>query len=233
MNNNTVVILAGGIGRRLRPLTNSIPKPLLPLGKTTMLEIIINYLIKNNFKKIIIATRYKTEKFKLLIPSLKKKYKKINFILNEEKKKLGTCGPIKYAEKHLPQKFLVINGDVITNLNLKKLFKNFLSSNQKFIVVSKEVVAPFEFGKIIIRKNKIVQIKEKPLTKNKIVAGIYLLDKICLKYIPVNTYYGMDDLIKYFLKRKIPLSAYTMKKEYWLDVGRQSDYEKIKKKILI
>jgi ADP-glucose pyrophosphorylase len=227
---NTAVILCGGLGKRLRPLTNSIPKPLLPVGNSTVLEIIINYLIKNNFKKIIIATRYKTEKFELLLPRLKKIYKKITFILNEEKKKLGTCGPVKYAEKMLPQKFLVINGDIITNLNVKKLFKNFINSKDKFLAVSKDIITPFEFGKIIIKKKKIIRIQEKPSTKNTIIAGIYLLDKICLKYIPVNTYYGMDNLIKFFLKKKIPLSTHLMKNEFWLDIGRQSDYEKIKKK---
>ena len=227
---NTAVILCGGLGKRLRPLTNSIPKPLLPVGNSTVLEIIINYLIKNNFKKIIIATRYKTEKFELLLPRLKRIYKKITFILNEEKKKLGTCGPVKYAEKMLPQKFLVINGDIITNLNVKKLFKNFINSKDKFLAVSKDIITPFEFGKIIIKKKKIIRIQEKPSTKNTIIAGIYLLDKICLKYIPVNTYYGMDNLIKFFLKKKIPLSTHLMKNEFWLDIGRQSDYEKIKKK---
>jgi NDP-sugar pyrophosphorylase family protein len=227
---NTAVILCGGLGKRLRPLTNSIPKPLLPVGNSTVLEIIINYLIKNNFKKIIIATRYKTEKFELLLPRLKRIYKKITFILNEEKKKLGTCGPVKYAEKMLPQKFLVINGDIITNLNVKNLFKNFINSKDKFLAVSKDIITPFEFGKIIIKKKKIIRIQEKPSTKNTIIAGIYLLDKICLKYIPVNTYYGMDDLIKFFLKKKISLSTHLMKNEFWLDIGRQSDYEKIKKK---
>lgn len=227
---NTAVILCGGLGKRLRPLTNSIPKPLLPVGNSTVLEIIINYLIKNNFKKIIIATRYKTEKFELLLPRLKRIYKKITFILNEEKKKLGTCGPVKYAEKMLPQKFLVINGDIITNLNVKNLFKNFINSKDKFLAVSKDIITPFEFGKIIIKKKKIIQIQEKPSTKNTIIAGIYLLDKICLKYIPVNTYYGMDDLIKFFLKKKISLSTHLMKDEFWLDIGSQSDYEKIKKK---
>jgi len=229
----TAIILAGGLGKRLNPLTATIPKPLLPLGKTTILSVIIENLIRNDFKKIIIATRYKSEKFKSEIPKFKKKYNNIDFILSEEKKKLGTCGPIKLVKKYLPKKFLVINGDIITNLKIKFLFNQFIKSNKKFLAVSKEIVTPFEFGKIDIKNNKIINIDEKPITKNKIIAGIYFLDIDCIKYIPSNTYFGMDDLIKFFLKNKIPLLTYLMKKEFWLDVGRQSDYEKIKKKILI
>ena len=71
---NTAIILAGGLGKRLRPFTNSIPKPLLPVGKDSILLIIINHLVKNNFNRIIIATRYKSEKFKIEIPKFKRRY---------------------------------------------------------------------------------------------------------------------------------------------------------------
>lgn len=229
----TAIILAGGLGKRLRPLTETIPKPLLKIGKTTILSIIIDNLVRNGFKKIIIATRYKSERFKSEIPRLKKKYGNIEFFLSEEKKKLGTCGPIKLLIKKLPKKFLVINGDIITNLNINKLFTKFLKSKSKFLIISKEIKTPFEFGKISIKRNKIFKIEEKPITKNKIIAGIYFLDIDCIRYIPDNLYFGMDDLIKLFLKKKLSLDTYLMKKEFWLDVGRQADYEKIKKKISI
>jgi NDP-sugar pyrophosphorylase family protein len=231
--NKTAIILAGGIGKRLRPLTKTIPKPLLPLGNSTIITIIIDYLVKNDFNKIILATRYKSDKFKSEIPKLKKKYKNCNFIISEEKKKLGTCGPILLVKNELPKKFLVINGDIITNLNIKFHFNKFLKTKKKILIFSKEIITPFEFGKINIRRNKILNIEEKPITKNKIISGIYFLDKDCTRYIPNNKYFGMDDLIKLFLKKKVQLYTYLMKKEFWLDVGRQSDYEKIKKKILI
>ena len=215
----TAIILAGGLGKRLRPFTNSIPKPLLPVGKNSILSIIINHLAKNSFNRIIIATRYKSEKFKVEIPRLKKK--------------LGTCGPIKIVDKYLPDKFLVINGDIITDLNLNKIYNKFIKSKSKFLVVIKNIITPFEFGKIIIKDKKIINIKEKPISKDTIIAGIYFLDKKCLEYIPSNTYFGMDNLINFFLKSKKTLNTHLIKKEYWVDVGRQSDYEKVKKKISI
>ena len=221
------------MGKRLRPFTNSIPKPLLPVGKDSILLIIINHLVKNNFNRIIIATRYKSEKFKIEIPKFKRRYKEVEFILSEEKKKLGTCGPIKNAQKYLPAKFLVINGDIITDLNLKKIYQKFIKSNSKFLVVIKNIITPFAFGKIMIKNKKITHIKEKPISKDTIITGIYFLDKVCLDYIPTNTYFGMDNLINYFLKSKITLNTHLIKKEYWVDIGRLSDYERVKKKNLI
>lgn len=222
---NTAVILVGGLGLRLRPLTKTIPKPLLRFGSDTILEIIVNNLSKNHFNKIILAARYRSEKFKKEIKKLEKKFPKITFELSVEKKPLGTCGPLKLLEKKLPEFFLVLNGDVITNVKFKKAEKMFLSSKSPLLIFSKEIKQPFDFGQLIVKKNKIVNILEKPILKNEIVAGIYYFKKSLIKEIPRNKYYGMDDLIKMLLRKKTKIDRHLIE-DFWLDVGDMNYFER-------
>lgn len=224
---NTAIVLAGGLGKRLLPLTKTIPKPLLKVGKKTILEIIITHLEKNNFKKIIIAARYKSEKFNLIMPYLNKRFKNIEIKLSIEKKPLGTCGPIKLVEEELPEKFLLINGDILTNFNLKSNFIQFKKSQSKFLAFSKKIVTPFRFGKIVSRNNRILKIIEKPEYENEILSGIYLFDKEMLKFIPKNKYYGIDQLINKLIDKKVHITKKTLD-GYWLDIGEIQTYEKVK-----
>jgi NDP-sugar pyrophosphorylase family protein len=228
-NKQTAIILVGGLGKRLLPLTKITPKPLLKIGQDTILEIIINHLIKNKFKKIIFAARYKSKSIKDEIKKLKKKYNKVEFIINIEKKKLGTCGPIKLCRNHLPENFLVINGDILTNVNLKNIFNRFLRKKMNFLVFVKKVYSPFEFGRLDIKNKKITAVEEKPIFKNFIVGGIYILNKKCISLIPENKYFGMDQLIKLFLKNKLTINTHVMSNDLWIDVGNHKTYKNVNK----
>lgn len=226
---NTAVILCGGLGKRLRPLTRIIPKPLLKIGNYRLIEILTNYLIKNRFKRIVLALKYKSKVFKKEIDILKKKNPKIKFITSVEKIKLGTCGPIKLLEKSLPDNFLVINGDIITNVKLSTKFINFKKQKNLLCVFSKSMKIPFDFGKIIIKNKKILHVLEKPMTQFEIIAGIYFLKKNILKYIPENKYYGMDQLIKKLIKLKKNPTIEKIANDYWLDIGSHKNYNIAKK----
>lgn len=228
-NKKTAIILVGGLGKRLRPLTNITPKPLLKIGQNTILEIIISHLIKNNFKKIIFAARYKSNSIKEEIKKLKRKYSKTEFLINIEKKKLGTCGPIKLCQNNLPDNFLVINGDILTNVNLKKIFDRFIKKKMKFLVFVKKIYSPFEFGRLNIKNRKITNVEEKPIFENFIVGGIYILNKKCINFIPENTYFGMDQLIKLFLKNKLTINTHIMSDDLWIDVGNHKTFKNVKK----
>ena len=126
----------------------------------------------------------------------------------------------------MPQQFLVINGDIISNINLRKAIIRFKLSSSPLMVFSKEIKRPFEFGELIIKRNKIIQINEKPLMSSEIVAGIYLFKKKLISQIPKNKQYGMDQLIKSLLKKKIKIDRYLID-DFWLDVG---DIKYFKKK---
>lgn len=222
---NTAVILVGGLGKRLRPLTNTIPKPLLKFGSKTILNIIVTNLIRNKFNYIILAAKYKSERFEGEIVRLKKYYPNIEFDISIEAKPLGTCGPLSLIEDKLPQQFLVINGDIISNVNLRKAIIRFKSSTSPLMVFSKEIKRPFEFGELIIKRNKIVQINEKPLMSSEIVAGIYLFKKNLISQIPKNKKYGMDQLIQSLLNKKIKIDRHLID-DFWLDVGDMKYFRK-------
>jgi len=215
------VILAGGLGTRLKPFTQVIPKPLLPIGESSVLETQILNLKKSGFKEVIIATNYLSDYIKAFLDG--KNYYNMNISISEESKPLGTCGPISIIKDVLRDPFLLINGDILTTLDYSKLFEYSKIIDSDIVVGVKDVTAPFEFGQIISNDNYIIDIHEKPDLKMEILSGIYLLKPHIIDLVPENTYYGIDTLIKDMVSRKMKVAKYKIK-DYWLDIGRIEDY---------
>lgn len=216
------VILAGGLGSRLEPFTKIIPKPLLPLGESSVLEIQIFSLKKYGFKEIYIATNYMADYVQSFLGGGKKFGVKITF--SREKKPLGTCGPVLLLREYLTEPFLLINGDILTTLNFKKIYQFALKTRANLVVVTKELVIPFDFGNIESKGNYITNIREKPKFTWEILAGIYVLKPPIFDLIPKNKYFGIDSLILKMLKAKMKVAKYKMR-DYWLDIGRLEDYQ--------
>lgn len=216
------VILAGGLGKRLKPFTEAIPKPLLPVGEKSVLEIQINKLAAQGFKEIFIATHYKADYVKSVIGDGKKLGVKITF--SEEKTPLGTCGPLSLLKKELTEPFILMNGDILTTLDFKKLFEFGSIQISNLTVVTKRIHTPFDFGKVISEDNFIIEIEEKPNLELEIIAGIYFMKPSIFQHIPDNEYFGIDMLIKKLLGQSIPVSKYLMS-EYWLDMGTLETYD--------
>lgn len=215
------VILAGGLGRRLKPFTQIIPKPLLPLGKSSVLETQILSLKKYGIKDVVIATNHLSDYVKAFLDG--KGYYDINISISEEKKPLGTSGPLSLLADSLHDPFLVINGDILTTLDYSALFEYSLEIESDIVVGVKDVKAPFEFGQIVSEGDYIVDVHEKPDLKMEILAGIYLIKPHVLDLIPKNTYYGIDDLIKKMVSKNMKVAKYKIF-DYWLDIGRIEDY---------
>jgi NDP-sugar pyrophosphorylase family protein len=220
------VILAGGLGKRLRPLTEILPKPLLKVGNKSILESLILLLKKNKIKRVFIATNYLHDKIVSKIGDGKKYGVKIFY--SKEKKKLGTCGPLSLLREKLQNPFFLLNGDILTNANLIKISK-LIKKKSLLTVVTKEINLPFRFGKINSKNGFITNLVEKPTYKQEILAGIYLFKPEIFKFIPQNQYFGMDQLIKRLMKKKIKISKYLLK-NYWIDIGQLDDYEIAKNK---
>lgn len=216
------VILAGGLGSRLEPFSRVIPKPLLPIGESNVLELQILALKKHGFTDIIIATNYMANYVKTFLGN-GKKYG-VNIYFSKENKPLGTCGPIGLIKNRLSEPFLLMNGDILTTLNFKKLYQFALEKDADLTVVTKVLITPFDFGNVVSKRDYIIKVKEKPNISMEIVAGIYIIKPPIFELIPENTYYGMDSLIKDMLKKKMKIAKHLVN-DYWLDIGRVDDYK--------
>jgi NDP-mannose synthase len=217
------VILAGGLGSRLKPFTEVIPKPLLPIGEKSILEIQIERLKKYGFNDIILATNYMSEYIENYFGDGSRYGIKLK--VSKEDKPLGTAGPLLLLKDQLTEPFLVMNGDILSLVDFGELY-SFAETQESLLTISiKKEITPFAFGNIFFEGERVTGIEEKPDIVMYILAGIYVMRPEILKLFPENEYFGMDILIKKMLENSLPISKYDLK-EYWLDIGRLNDYEK-------
>lgn len=217
----SALILAGGLGIRMRPLTISIPKPLLPIGNKSILEDIITNLSKQNIKEIYIALNYKGEMIQSLIGSGKKYGVNINYL--KEKEKLGTVGPIKLIKKS-PNDLIVINGDIKTNLKFNLFYQWHKKNKSELSIAIKKIDFQHDFGVIEYdKKNSILDYKEKPKSSFYVSTGIYILNKSIINIIPKNKNFGLDKLAKECISRNKKIMSYKIR-ENWTDIGSFANY---------
>jgi NDP-mannose synthase len=219
------VILAGGLGIRLKPFTEVIPKPLLPIGEKAIMELQIEQLKSYGFDDIILATNYKSDYIANFFGDGSRFGVKLK--INKENEPLGTAGPIGLLRDDLNDApFLVMNGDILTKCNFKIFMENAIKIESDLILGLKEYTTPFRFGNISSDGDFVTKIDEKPILKTNILAGIYIMKPSLLKSIPDNTYFGMDDLINLKLNNNELVGKIDIK-EYWLDIGVIDDYKEI------
>lgn len=219
----TAVILSGGLGTRLMPFTQAIPKPLLPVGEKAILEIQIERFVRFGFRQIYLATNYKSDYIGNFIGNGAKYGAQVH--ISREKKPLGTAGPLKLLKSNLCDPFLVMNGDILTLADLTRLYEFGCSVDAQMTVAIKKVVTPFDFGNIRFSGDYVAGIEEKPNITSFAVAGIYVVKPELLALIPDETYFGMDSLMLKMLKSGMKIAKYEIN-EYWLDIGNMENYDK-------
>ena len=219
-----IVLMAGGYGKRLLPLTNKVPKPLLKINKKSILELAIENFEKYDFKNFYISTHYKSAFIKNFFKNKKFFKHKISFL--DEKKPLGTAGCLSLLNYNkIKKNILVYNGDIITNLNILNLYKFHINTESDITVCAKEYSNSSPYGEILYDGFKIKKILEKPRKKSFINAGIYILKKELIKNIkPCRI--DMTDLIDQTIKDKKKVNIYPIY-EYWADMGTKQNYKKI------
>jgi dTDP-glucose pyrophosphorylase len=222
-----VFILAGGYGTRLKPATNILPKPLIPIGDKTLIESVIKKFYDQGIKEYFISINYKKELIKAYFKDLKLDYK-VNFI--EEKKTLGTAGSISYLKNVKGDNFIVTNCDTIIDVNIKNLieFQKQRKIDLTIVVNYKNYNLPY--GEIEIDRNgNFIKIKEKPNYKFLINSGLYLMNKKVISIVKKNEFLNMNDLINKITDKKLNIGLYPITGNSWIDVGKWSEYKKFKK----
>ncbi len=225
---NTVIIMAGGKGIRLRPYTLKNPKPLMSIRKKlTIIEHIINSSFKNGLKNIFIIVNYLSNKISNKIENIKKYQGYVNII--KEKKQLGTIGGISLiSKKKLKFPIIVINGDIVSDINLVSLINFHKSMSNNITVVLKPIEKHSNFGEISLKKYQITNIEEKVIKTSFINAGIYCLDENVYDYIrKKKSKLSMDLLIKDSINKKFKVGGYPMM-EFWMDIGNKVNLDKIR-----
>ena len=193
------------------------------MGDQSVLEIQIAHLREYGVREIFLATNYKSPLFESYLGDGSRLGVRLHHSLEEQP--LGTCGPLSLLKGKLRSPFIVLNGDILTNLDFGKAMRFHEEQNCWFTVISKEVVFPLSYGSLVREGMRVVGVKEKPDVRVEVMAGIYILSPEALGYIPNNERFGMDQLVQRFLQDGREIGAYLMD-EYWLDIGKMEDYEK-------
>ncbi len=221
--NLTAVIMAGGKGIRLSPLTDNIPKPLLSIGTKPILELLICKLRDERFKKIIITTGYKGRMIEAYFKNGSQYGVDITY--TRENKPLGTVGALTLISRKIAEPFLVINGDILTDQNLAVFMEFHIESGASITVGIRKHQEKVSFG-VINRDGSILrEIEEKPKLYFDIGAGIYAISPQVIEEIPQDTFFDFPDLVKKIQQHQ-NIKCYEIK-GFWKDIGRWEDYEEL------
>ncbi|MFA7252989.1 MAG: sugar phosphate nucleotidyltransferase [Patescibacteria group bacterium] len=218
------ILLAGGKGTRLLPYTTVIPKPLVPVGDKAVLEILIGRLKKAGVTDITLCVNHLAELIMAYFGDGKKWGVKISYSL--EAKPLHTVGPLKLLSG-LPEDFLVMNGDLLTDLDFKELFEYHILNKSLLTLATYKRTEKIDLGVIEIDEKKLTAtgFREKPEMNFNVSMGVYVLNKKVLDFVPGDTFFGFDDLMHTLLEREQTIKTFPFE-GYWLDIGRPDDYER-------
>ncbi|QZY54313.1 nucleotidyltransferase family protein [Crassaminicella profunda] len=221
---NPVIIMAGGLGTRLKELTQEVPKPMLKVGQDPMLQHIINNFKQYGYNKILLSVNYKAEIIENYFQDGYAHGVKIAYI--KERKRLGTAGGIRLAKEYINAPFFVINGDIFTNLNMENMMDFHVENGFDITVGTRKHSFQIPYGVMQVEDNHITELQEKPVINYFINAGVYCLNPNLLEYIPQDEYFEITDLINTCIKNGKKVGSYEID-EYWMDIGRLEDYNKV------
>lgn len=218
-----VVIMAGGKGVRLHPITKVLPKPLIPLGEKTIAELIIERFQNFGVEEFFLTLNYKGEMIKAYFDSMVHGYK-LHYVFEADY--LGTAGSLKLIQDTIGQTFIVSNCDILVKVDYAKIMRYHKDKGACLTIVSAFQHHKIPYGVINFKKDGyVVGISEKPEKTFPINTGVYIFEHSCLDYIPVNTYFDMTDLIDLLLKEQKIICTYPVNANDYIDIG-QWDYYK-------
>ena len=223
---NWVVLMAGGLGERLMPLTEQTPKPLLTIGDKPLLQTILESFVEQNFRRFYISVNYKADAIKDHFGDGETWGVEIRYL--EEDRKLGTAGALRLIPEHPEAPMIVMNGDLITRINFQDLLDYHDQQRAQATMCVREYDFQVPFGVVGINGNRIASIDEKPVHRFFVNAGIYVLDPGLIERIPADANHDMTDLFETVIADGEDTTVFPVH-EYWLDVGRIDDLDRAKR----
>jgi dTDP-glucose pyrophosphorylase len=220
---NPVVIMAGGLGNRLRPLTDDCPKPMLKIGAKPILETILESLQEFGFRNFFFSVNYKAEMIKEYFGDGSRWGISIKYL--EEDKQLGTAGALGLLPEKPVSPMIVMNGDLLTKVNFEQLLNFHAEYKAPATMCVREYDIQIPFGVVTIEDQRIRSIDEKPLHKFFVNAGIYVIEPSVLALIPRGTHIDMTTIFERLVEQGKKTAVFPVR-EYWLDIGQLDDLER-------
>lgn len=217
-----VVIMAGGSGQRLKPLTNVLPKPLIPISTKTMLEEIFDRFTKYGSTRFFISVNYKADLVRYYIENLNLG---LNISYFKEEKPLGTAGSLSLLKNKIDETFFVTNCDILIDQDYSEILNYHRNNRNEITIVAALKNFPIAYGTIETgRDGHLVQLTEKPELTFKINSGMYILEPDVIEDIPDNTVYGLTDLINKLQQQQRNVGVFPVWHTSWIDVGDRNEY---------
>lgn len=221
MRSVRAVILAGGKGSRLQPYTLVLPKPLMPVGDVPVIESLLKWVRRNGMRDVSITIGYLGHLIKALCGNGHQW--DMNITYSEEPEPLGTVGPLGSLSDKLRSTFLVLNGDLVTDLDLRKFVK-FHKKNKGILTVAvKKKSVKIDLGVLESEGGVVTEFREKPQIQFNVSMGIYCMEPEILKHIPDGLYFGFDDLMHTLLEAGEAIHVFGHE-GLWMDIGREEDF---------
>ena len=218
-----VILMVGGLGTRLRPLTQDTPKPMLKVGNKPILQTIVEKFAEYGFVNITMCVNFNASIIRDYFGDGKEFGVNIDYVL--EQKRMGTAGALSLLKERPSEPFFVMNGDLLTNVNFEHIFNYHTLHKATATMCVREYDYEVPYGVVKMNDNKITAIAEKPVQKFFVSAGIYMLSPEILDLIPKNEFYDMPALFEKLIKLSKNVISFPIR-EYWLDIGRMEEYQR-------
>lgn len=220
---NPVVLMAGGLGTRLRPLTDECPKPMLNIGGRPILETIINNFIDSGYREFYLSVNYRGDMIKEYFGDGQSFGANIQYL--EEKQRLGTVGALSLLPEKPEKPFFVMNSDLLTRVNFGQMMDFHEMNNSVATMGVREYSYQIPYGVLKLNNHEIESIDEKPVQQHFVNGGIYILEPDVVDYIPPDQYFDMPTLFDMLVKERKQTCAFPFR-EYWMDIGHPDDFER-------
>ena len=223
LRDNWVVLMAGGLGSRLGPLTKECPKPLLRVGPKPILEVILESFLEYGFHRFYLSVNYKKDMIQEYFGDGSSWGAEIRYL--EEKERLGTAGSLSLLPERPKQPFFVMNGDLLTRINFQHILDFHAKHQAQATLCVRRVEQTIPFGVVEMEQHRLLNIEEKPVHNYFVNAGIYLLEPTLLPLIANNQYLDMPDLFRQAIQHGHSTAAFPFL-DYWMDIGQMGDFNK-------